>query len=377
MRVFHWIVVLVLIVASDAVSAQTSGAPDFEELTEILSEQGFFVDDGLDVATNGLAELVADYPRTRYVVVGQNPQGGASNLAAELLAALDAGTVVVITPTEMGAASRDHSSSAVGEALTAALEDDRADEVADFVEFSGRAGPDARPGPPWGLVLAVLVAVILLALAGRTLLSRRPDGGDARRLEERRAEVRQRLTFLGDDMSVVATRIGAEGDAGEHYRTAADLFAGAEAELATASSKSDCDALVGRLDTIRSELDSAVQLVSDGSASAPAGSACFFDPTHGSGAVPASVVGSDGVVTTAWVCGRDAETLRNGERPRPRMITVAGRKLAAPIAPRTHGGGGLSGLDTFTIALEGMGAPARYRFASGKGRWLRPNGTRR
>ncbi|MPZ52275.1 MAG: hypothetical protein GEU79_06000 [Acidimicrobiia bacterium] len=366
-----------LLILPGVVSAQGSGSALVDELIASLSTERFHVDDGIGVPEEQLEELTGTHPRTWYVALGEAPPQGASDLAASLIEGSSAGTVVIITPTEMGAASRDHDPEEVREALVTALGDSTESELGDFTAFSEHLGVGVGPASTWSVVAVAVVGFLLLGLVGRTLLSRRPESGVARRLEERRAELRQRLTYLADDMSSVSGEIGENEIAGEHYKRANELLVGAEADLAGAASKADCDDLKDQLDVIRRELDSAVALLSDGSTSAPAGSACFFDPTHGAGTVPATLVGTDEAVISVWICSRDAESLLVGERPAPRMMTVGGKLLPAPIAPRTHGGGGLSGLDTFTIAIEGMAAPARYRFAPGRGRRMRSNGTSR
>jgi hypothetical protein len=64
------------------------------------------------------------------------------------------------------------------------------------------------------------------------------------------------------------------------------------------------------------------------------------------------------------VCAADAEKLRRGEQPNPRMIEVGGRQVPAPSAPRSYGGGGFSWLDVFAVIVGGMGQARSYDWGS-------------
>ena len=56
------------------------------------------------------------------------------------------------------------------------------------------------------------------------------------------------------------------------------------------------------------------------------------------------------------VCARCAAQMRAGKRPSSRKINVEDLPTPAGKAPRSHGGGGMGGLDAFEIILGGLGS---------------------
>jgi len=101
---------------------------------------------------------------------------------------------------------------------------------------------------------------------------------------------------------------------------------------------------------------------------------CFFDPTHPDATETAEITTAAGKQTVR-VCKEDAEKLRRGAQPTPRMIDVEGRRVPAPMAPRSHGGGGLGWLDTFSILAGGAGQAASYDWGGSRTTASRRSGT--
>jgi hypothetical protein len=86
--------------------------------------------------------------------------------------------------------------------------------------------------------------------------------------------------------------------------------------------------------------------------------ACFFDPTHPGPFEDADIRTAAGD-RTVKVCVSDAERLRRGRNPEPRMIEVGGRRVPAPSAPRSHGGGGIDLGGIFSVLVGGAAGAGR------------------
>ena len=94
---------------------------------------------------------------------------------------------------------------------------------------------------------------------------------------------------------------------------------------------------------------------------------CFFDPTHRGPFEEAEIRTAAGTKNVV-VCRLDAERLRRGEQPDPRMIEYQGRRIPAAQAPRSHGGLGLSGVDIVSLVLQGMAAASRIGWGGSSSR---------
>jgi hypothetical protein len=154
------------------------------------------------------------------------------------------------------------------------------------------------------------------------------------------------------------------------YTEASDTFEEA-ADLRALEQLSD------RLDEARWQLDAA-EAISHGRP-APARPkpeerhACFFDPTHPGPFEDAEIRTASGE-RVVKVCAADAERLRRGREPEPRMIEVEGRRIPAAAAPRSYGGGGIDLGSVFSVILGGAagrsfdwGVPSRRGGYSSRG----------
>ncbi len=144
--------------------------------------------------------------------------------------------------------------------------------------------------------------------------------------------------------------------AGATYSTALESYEAAN-DLRALEDLSD------RLDEARWQLDAAAA-ISDGrqvpdKPEKKERPVCFFDPTHRDATEMADIETSSGK-RVVRVCRADAERLRRGSQPEPRMIKVEGREVPAPMAPRSHGGGGMDWLETFSMMAGGAGQAASY-----------------
>ncbi|MDX1449853.1 MAG: hypothetical protein R3246_12410, partial [Acidimicrobiia bacterium] len=193
-----------------------------------------------------------------------------------------------------------------------------------------------------------------------------------------RAEIESQVAVVANQILELSDRpdLSANSEATGHFRRASEIFGSAEGRLAGASSTAEFAALADDLDDARWELAAAEALL-DGrpvpdrpEASHP--DPCFFDPTHGAGVEEATLRTAAGD-RPVRVCRADAERLRRGEHPEPRSVTVDGRAVPAPKAPRSHGGQGMDALDLFSIIVGGMGDGASYRWGR-RGGSVRPSG---
>jgi len=120
--------------------------------------------------------------------------------------------------------------------------------------------------------------------------------------------------------------------------------------------------LSDRLDEARWQLDAAEALAAGREVPAKPKPeerhACFFDPTHAGPFEDADIRTAAGDKTVK-VCVKDAERLRRGKDPEPRLIEVEGRRVPAPSAPRSHGGGGIDLGGLFSILVGGASGGGR------------------
>ena len=174
---------------------------------------------------------------------------------------------------------------------------------------------------------------------------------------------------ISDKVSLSASR-----EDNQYLEQASKTFTEASEGYEAATDLAKLEEISDRLDEARWQLDAAAALADGKPAPArPAKEerhACFFDPTHGGPFEEAEVRTAAGT-KTVQVCAADAEKLRRGEQPNPRMIEVGGRQVPAPSAPRSYGGGGFSWLDVFAVIVGGMapGPLLRLGLAPHSGGW--------
>lgn len=225
-----------------------------------------------------------------------------------------------------------------------------------------------------------MLAVGGLAIAGvLTLVSN---------LRTRRAFTQQRERDLAEARGEVSTQVGAmateivgltdrlrvqqDPRADELFAAATGAYQAAQGHVERATSARELEGVADELDHARWQLE-AVVAVLDGRELPPGGEreqACFFDPTHGTGTDPAAIDTPAGR-RTVRVCSYCAAKLRSGASPAPRMIEVGGRRVPAAKAPRSHGGGGHTDLDDFTVVLDQIRRP--YGWGGRGGGWSRPD----
>jgi hypothetical protein len=340
-----------------------------------LVDDRFYVEDGVDAPTDQMTDLVGTFPDFYFVALAEEVDDGAEALATELLDRLGEGTVVVLTPGEVGAISSVYDNAAMQAAFdNTAFGGSYVDDFAAFAsELSGQEpSPDTGDG---GIgLIPILIGAGLVGLVGFAIWrgNRQAKQGRENLLAEARTEIRQQLDVIASQIVELADdpRVEADASAQDHYRQASETYQAAEGRLAAAATLPALEDLSDDLDHARWQLD-ATQALVDGKAPPPkpepeAPISCFFDPTHGAGREQATLETGAGN-KVVMVCDQCAEKLRRGENPDPRQIPYDRQPIPAPQAPRSHGGQGMDWLDIFSVIVGGMGSSRSYDWSRTSG----------
>ncbi|HEX5672465.1 MAG TPA: hypothetical protein VFY46_07045, partial [Acidimicrobiia bacterium] len=153
-----------------------AAAADVTDITDQLLLRHYYVEEGVDASIDDMEQLVATHPDVHFVGLANETLDGADALAADLLAVVENGTVIVVTPTEAGAASSEHDDASLASALEAASEQAGESDV-EYFEVFAEALPDFAPPPPvepnepsGGFpVVMVVVVVGVIAFIGVTV----------------------------------------------------------------------------------------------------------------------------------------------------------------------------------------------------------------
>jgi hypothetical protein len=345
-----------------------AAAVDVSTIASQLELRHYYVEPGTGLAINDMEGLVAAHPGVNFVALASETPEGADALAWSLLQQLGEGTVVVLTPSEVGAVSLIYDDAALAAALDAATADSGS-YLDDFREFAGAlpAAPPARGGSP----VALIVVLVIVGLIGVAIWNgnRRRSRQEASRLAEARTEIRAQMDVVANEILQLADdpQVQSNEEARAHYRAATEAFDSAEQRLAAASTIAALEDLSDDLDKARWDLEAATAKAA-GRQPPPFEEErphCFFDPTHGAGVEEAELQTAAGT-QKVWVCREDAEKLRQGQQPDPRPIPVGDRPIPAPQAPRSHGGLGLDWLDAFSIIVGGMGRGMPYDWSQSR-----------
>ena len=111
-----------------------------DEIADDLGFRHYFIGEGAPVSVNEIEALVGAHPDVYFVALAETVDTGADQLAADLLELVGTGTVVVLSPDEVGAVSSQFDDASLSSALDVMV--DQEDSYA--VEFDQFAG--ALPG---------------------------------------------------------------------------------------------------------------------------------------------------------------------------------------------------------------------------------------
>ncbi len=390
-RLLVWIVAVLILLAPTAATAA-----DTADLADQAGFRHYAVEEGAPVDTNAMERLIGDLPASPvlyFIALADDPSDGADIVARDILNALPGGTLVVVAPSDLGAVSTEFSDATLNEALDASIDLFDTSYVDGFRAFAEElvtatvvvtttAAPESSGGGGTGILIPVVLigGVVLLVL----VLTRRGRKSDEkiqhRRLTEARAEIKTQLDTVANRILELSDQVSVADDdeATGHYRSATATFDEVQGAFEKAQTLADLEQLSDRLDTARWELEAA-DAITEGRPVPPEPedhpAACFFDPNHRGGIEEASITTPAGSKTVS-VCHDCAERLRRGEQPKPRDIIVNGRRVPAPMAPRSHGGGGFDWMNVFQMVVAGMGTAAQYRNRSPRRRMSLPLPTR-
>jgi hypothetical protein len=303
--------------------------------------------------------------------------GGSAEGAIRLLADRLArpGVYAVVVGTTFRAGSTDLPSGVTAEQATAALREHRDEGVAaTLLAFTDRmadvrAGrtPDTSEdsgGGGGGLGAPLLAG--LLALGGGALLvgRRRRRAAEAVELAELKANVRDDLVALGDDiraldldMEMPGTPAAAKAD----YARAVDAYDQADTHWERARRPEDFEPIGALLEEGRYAMTAAKSRVA-GEPVPERTPPCFFDPRHGPSAREVEWAPYGGTPRPVPACEADAQRVERGEDPQSREVTVGGRQVPywnagpmyAPFAGGFFAGGLFPGLFIGTMLGDGL-----------------------
>ena len=390
------IVVLLVLLLVLVVSAGAAFAADPDDVADQLDPRGYYIEPGAAADFEDMEDLVArvtnSQTRFYFVALATDPPEGTDEFAEEVLNLVDQGaTVVVISPGEIGARSDDFTNTELDNAADAAVSDSSRTFESDFRVFaeslvgvgvattvtttalttttiSSAAGGSSSGSGGGGtfIFLAVVVGVIALVFFMTRRSSKQAKQVGVQRLEEAREEIRGQLDVIANEILDLADKVRlAERDrAEEYFRTASATYQQAMDQLDKATNLAELERLSDQLDTTRWQLEAAEAVV-EGRPIPPEPedrpNSCFFDPTHRAGVEEAKIETAAGSKTVS-VCRECAGKLRRGEQPKPRDIMVGGRRVPAPMAPRSHGGGGFDWMGVVAVVLSGLAQGASYNF---------------
>jgi hypothetical protein len=368
-------------------SAAPAAAQDADTVAAELEDSGVYVEAGLERDVSSLSESVS---RARsegleffVVILEQDPTGGPTTFADSLLNRLGTGTVLVVSATA-GMASTEIGGDDISSALAHAddvYEDDES-YVAAVVDSLAGAEESSGGGSSIGLIvmIAIIGGLVLLVWLAIRRGKNSSEASKSKQVAEARDEIRAQLDAMANILLEIADHVSASDTSRDdtYLRQASATYTDAEEAFEGATDLRALADLSDRLDEARWQLDAAAA-IAVGKEPPPKPPKeqryqCFFDPTHPDATETAEITTAAGTKTVR-VCKEDADKLRRGAQPTPRMIDVEGRGVPAPMAPRSHGGGGLDWLDAFSILAGGAGQAASYDWGGSRTTASRRGGT--
>ncbi len=374
------LVPFILAILAVAGTAAPAVAQTPAEIAEAVAVQGYYVEPGSEpVSEEGLIELAGLMQDRGYnfvaVVLAEDPSGGANALASAIVDQFSVGsTVVVLSPAALGFDSTEFT---IGE-LTAAGQDSLdlfstnvndgftlfADNLVPGIATGGAGDAGGNGGGfPWALVFIVgglvLVVVVLVRRQSKAEKQRKVED-----ISEARVEIKHQLDEIANLILEETDAISVSEDrkAAEHLQAASQAYADALDLYDRTTTLQQLESISDSLDRARWQLQAAVAL-RDGREVPPEPVAeratCFFDPAHPP-ATETAVLRTGAGDREVKVCPEDAQRLLRGQQPQPRQISVGGRPIPAPMAPKSYGGGGFGTMDMFEVIMGGMAASGGF-----------------
>ncbi len=370
-----------------SVVAVSAMAVEPDEAATVARADGYYIESSLSVSESRISASVsrASNAGSRFFVVllEDDPPGGATTFAAAVRDEIGSGTVLVLSAGQEGIDSDEFDRPTLDRALDAGFAAGGGD--AGYVDavvdaLVGSAAPTSSTGSSsegggGGLfILLVVVGGLVLIVAFVVRRQRKSEERvAARSVDEARKEIKQQLDAMANTILEISDQVSVSDsrEDNRYLEAAGTTFQSTSDEFEEARDLRALEGLSDRLDDARWQLDAAAAI----STGNPVPSkpekkerhVCFFDPTHPDASEEAEIRTPAGTQKVR-VCREDAEKLRRGSEPRPRMIKVGGRRMPAPMAPRSHGGGGLDWLDVFSVVVGGTAQSRQYDWGSGRQR---------
>jgi hypothetical protein len=379
---------LVFLLAGLTLLAVPALAADVTSLSDQAALRHYAVESGAPVDVNAMEAMVAQLPESpsfSFIALAEDDPQGADLVASDILTALGEGTVVVVSPTDLGAVSSDYSNAQLSDALDASLDVFDTSYVDGFRVFantlleadaspsgSSSSGSSTSPGGGVGgyVVLLLIAGLIVIVVVAIRRGKKSDEQVQQRRLSEAREEIQGQLDAVANRILELSdqVQVAEKDEATGYFRDASATFDDVKGTFEKATSLTELEDISIRLDKARWQLEAA-DAVTEGRPAPPEPEerriACFFDPTHKGGTEEATITTPAGSQTVS-VCHACAERLRNGDAPSPRSVPVNGRRVPVPMAPASHGGSGIDLASMFQVVVAGMGAAAQYRTSRGR-----------
>ena len=349
------VVFAILVVLAPQALAQQS------EIVEALLDDGFYLEDRSEAEAEAVAAVLAEAGVSALYLVEVTDDLDPLVLADDLQREIGSGTVMVVTPFEIGWASDRYTDFEIEAALDRALSAFDRSPAGGLESLASALSEQSSSPGGGGLGWLILVGLVAIIGGGIWLLVRRSrherERAQAGRLEEAKEELDGQIAVVSNYIVELSDRVAvAEDDEAESlYREAIELFSGMQEDLPQADELHEMELLSDRLDQARWQLES-TEAKLDGKVPPPQPidrpAKCFFDPNHRAGVEEAEITTAAGSQTVS-VCRQCKSRLERGEKVAPRDINVGGRPVPAPRAPRSHGGSGFDWLDGFQILVGG------------------------
>ena len=373
---------------------------DVDVVADEVALDGLYVEPGLSADTSALSAAIVragnEGVRLMVVLLDADPVGGAVAFADAVLDRVPDGTVLVLSATGEGIAStefdeaflsgaRDAGFVAASRAPSGQGDEAYVSAVADAlsgttVPTTGGSGGSSGSSSGMIWLIAIVGGMVLIVWAAVRKGKRSALRSSQKAMTEAKAEIRSQLDVMANTILEITDIVNATPDAQDdsYLRQASATYTEADDAYTAASDLRALEVLSDRIDEARWQLDAAAA-IAHGRPVPPQPPkeqryVCFFDPTHPNATETAQITTPAGTQTVR-VCAADAEKLRRGTQPQPRMIDVSGRRVPAPMAPRSYGGGGFDWLDVFTILAGGGGGSGQSYDWGGSRASTRSRGT--
>ncbi len=374
---------IALLVASLVLVASPALAADLDSAAEDLLVQGFHVEAGSG-SSAGLADQIAATGGAIGLASFADDLGDATIVAEDLSSRTGISTVIVLTPVEIGVFSTRYSDGDLSRAIDGSLDAFDVSLTRGFATFVTAlpgavtqattattaastpvttATPTTQPatssgGFPVGTILLVAIVGGGFFLWWRSRAKARQLVED--RVAEAKREVETQVAEISNEILDLSDRVAVSDSspAKDSFQAAASSYDAAQRALESAATVAELEKVSDHLDEARYQLDVAeAHLDGRPAPERPREERgrCFFDPNHPR-ATETAVIRTAAGDKTVRVCELDAARLRRGQRPDVRGIEVDGRKVPAPQAPRSYGGGGLDWMDVFSVIVGGASA---------------------